>query len=103
MKVHELKLDEKYFDLVDTGLKTFEIRKNDRDYRVGDLLALSRYDSENKSYKRTDFSTRSTIETSSIHRAETILREIIFMTDYEQKDGYVVLGISRYETGDVDD
>ncbi|GAP05095.1 DUF3850 domain-containing protein, partial [Fructobacillus tropaeoli] len=34
MKVHELKLDEKYFVLVNNGLKTFEIRKNDRDYHV---------------------------------------------------------------------
>lgn len=40
MKIHELKLDTFYFDDVKSGLKTFEIRKNDRDYQVGDLLSL---------------------------------------------------------------
>ncbi|CAK1233951.1 hypothetical protein LMG30234_GAICNKDF_00564 [Fructobacillus fructosus] len=103
MKVHELKLDEKYFDLVDTGVKTFEIRKNDRDYRVGDLLALSIYDSDSNCYKQKPipwYPDRD--EVDSVHEADTILRKIIYMTDYEQKDGYVVLGIGKYETGDVE-
>ena len=43
MKVHELKLNTKYFDDVKDGTKTFEIRKNDRGYQVGDLLSLSRF------------------------------------------------------------
>ncbi|WP_288846669.1 DUF3850 domain-containing protein [uncultured Fructobacillus sp.] len=97
MKVHELKLDEKYFDLVNNGLKTFEIRKNDRDYHVGDLLALSRYNSELNCYKQTDSAWASqSYKASSVHEADTILRKIIYMTDYEQKDGYVVLGIGKY-------
>lgn len=42
MKTHELKLDIKYFDDVKSGKKNFEIRKNDRDFQVGDILELKK-------------------------------------------------------------
>lgn len=38
MKLHELKIKEEYFKEVLRGNKTFELRKNDRDYQVGDLI-----------------------------------------------------------------
>ena len=41
MNTHELKLETKYFDDIVSGRKTFELRKNDRDYKVGDLLFLN--------------------------------------------------------------
>ena len=40
MKLHELKIKHKYLVEVDCGNKTFELRKNDRDYQVGDLSLL---------------------------------------------------------------
>ncbi|WP_285046665.1 DUF3850 domain-containing protein [Lactococcus petauri] len=43
MKTHELKLDIKYFDEVKNGTKNFEIRKNDRDFKVGDILELKAF------------------------------------------------------------
>jgi len=36
MKIHHLKLHEDYCDDALSGRKPFEIRKNDRDYQVGD-------------------------------------------------------------------
>ena len=38
MKIHELKTLPEYFDAVFMGKKNFEIRKNDRDYKVGDYV-----------------------------------------------------------------
>jgi ASC-1-like (ASCH) protein len=43
MTTHYLKLHDRYFDAVKNGFKRFEIRKNDRDFRVGDLLILTRF------------------------------------------------------------
>ena len=43
---HELKILPEYFDLVTSREKTFEIRKNDRDYHVGDTLILKEWDGE---------------------------------------------------------
>lgn len=38
MAEHKLKIQKQYWDKVRNGLKTFEIRKNDRNYQVGDLI-----------------------------------------------------------------
>ena len=48
--IHELKLNEEFFGEVLTGNKTFEVRKNDRDYKVGDCLKLLSYDPDKKQY-----------------------------------------------------
>lgn len=37
---HELKLVQPFFNDVFTGKKKFEIRKNDRDFKIGDELIL---------------------------------------------------------------
>lgn len=44
--IHELKIFPEYFDAVISGKKTFEIRKDDRPFKVGDLLALNEYDGQ---------------------------------------------------------
>lgn len=45
--IHALKQLPPYFEAVLSGEKTFEVRLKDRDYRVGDLLALNEYDGAN--------------------------------------------------------
>ena len=37
---HRLKLASMFFNAVDTGKKSFELRKNDRNYQIGDILEL---------------------------------------------------------------
>lgn len=46
---HYLKITEEHFHNVLKGIKTFEIRQNDRDFQVGDSLVLRLY----KNYKYT--------------------------------------------------
>ena len=43
---HELKILPEYFNLVASREKTFEIRKNDRNYHAGDTLILKEWDGE---------------------------------------------------------
>jgi ASC-1-like (ASCH) protein len=38
--IHELKTWKEYYDPIFMGRKTFEVRKNDRDFKVGDTLIL---------------------------------------------------------------
>jgi len=48
--IHELKTWEEFFGPILTGNKTFEIRKNDRNYKVGDTLRLLSYDPIKEQY-----------------------------------------------------
>jgi len=43
MNTHTLKIDPDYWEDIANGKKTFEVRVNDRDYRVGDNLALRKF------------------------------------------------------------
>ncbi len=44
--IHVLKCWPIFFEAIDSGLKTFEVRKNDRNYQEGDFLHLEEYDPE---------------------------------------------------------
>lgn len=48
--IHELKTLPKYFEAVIKGEKLFEVRKNDKNYQLGDLLALNEYEAKEKTY-----------------------------------------------------
>lgn len=46
MKIHKLKIGNEYLLRLLDGTKTFEIRYNDRDYQVGDILDFGDYQYE---------------------------------------------------------
>ena len=50
MAKHELKTWPEYFEMIKQGCKTFEIRRDDRDYKTGDTLVLLEYDPVGKDY-----------------------------------------------------
>lgn len=76
--VHRVKLLTEYYPAAESNLKMFEIRKNDRDYQVGDRLTMERWcPSLDKSL------------------GEYLERQIIYITDFMQKPGYVVLGLKE--------
>lgn len=41
---HRLKTLQPFFDDVKNGSKTFELRRNDRNFKIGDTLILEEYD-----------------------------------------------------------
>lgn len=47
---HELKTWPKYFRPLARGEKNFEVRRNDRNFQVGDTLTLREYDPDTKTY-----------------------------------------------------
>jgi len=49
-KIHELKCWPTFFDAIDKGKKTFEVRKNDRDFQVRDILILQEWDPVEERY-----------------------------------------------------
>jgi len=43
MKTHELKILPQYFKNVASGLKTYEVRVNDRNFSIGDIVILQEW------------------------------------------------------------
>ena len=78
--VHNLKTWSEYFTAVVKNQKTFEIRLNDRDYKVGDILNLQEYDPETEQYTRRDVAVKVTY----------ILNKQPFVPE-----GYVAMGIKK--------
>jgi hypothetical protein len=50
MKVHVLKSWPAFFEAQASGEKTFEVRRNDREFAVGDILILRKWDPESRAY-----------------------------------------------------
>lgn len=74
MAIHELKIKPLYFEPIIQGIKTFEIRKDDRGYEVGDLLILKEYEKEK-------------------YTGNVIIQKVTYTTTYAQEPGYLVLAI----------
>lgn len=51
MKIHELKCWSPWFEQVTHETKKFEVRKDDREFEIGDVLHLRLYDPKTKKYQ----------------------------------------------------
>lgn len=92
MKIHELKILPQYFIDVTNGKKTFELRKNDRDFHVGDILMLKEFN-QDKQYETMEEGFLSNFS------GKKILRQISYiLKDIEglNKD-YVILGVKALD------
>lgn len=43
MKTHKLKIHPVYFNAIKDGKKNFEVRNNDRDFQLGDIVILEEF------------------------------------------------------------
>ncbi|PIT58365.1 DUF3850 domain-containing protein [Snodgrassella alvi] len=81
--IHRLKILPEYFEAVKQKVKRAEFRKNDRDFKVGDLLLLEEYDKTNNQYT-----------------GRFILVRITHVTDLaDWAAGYVMLSIDNLSSG----
>lgn len=74
--IHKLKIHHQYIYYIMKGIKTFEIRKNDRNFKIGDQFTLHVVDDDGNYYYDEDYA--------------IFTGEITYICDYEQKPGYVV-------------
>ena len=75
--IHEIKILPKYYDAVISNIKHFELRKDDRDYQVGDFVVLKEWENGEYTSRDTGF------------KIEYILRDC---AEYGLMDGYCILG-----------
>lgn len=70
---HEIKSESEYFQPVWVGVKFFEIRQNDRDYKPFDEVVLQEWDSIDREYT-----------------GREIEGYIVYFTDFHQHAGWCV-------------
>lgn len=86
---HKLKILPQYFKAVQNGNKTFEIRKNDRDFKVGDTLLLQEY--------ILPFTQPLGVK-EGYYTGQEITKEISYFFEgkgYGLKEGYCILGLKQ--------
>ena len=82
--IHSIKCVNPFFEDVLAGKKTFEVRKNDRRYKVGDLLLLHEYNPEREIYMKR----RCLVEVTYMIKGSSL---------YGIRIGYAILGIRNFE------
>lgn len=85
MQVHKLKIKPKYFNDVISNKKRFEVRLNDRNFEIGDLIVLEEFKDDR-------------------YTNRFINCEITYILDDQEylKENYVILGFkTRLEIGAV--
>ena len=87
MKIHELKIQLPYFEAVYTGLKTFEFRKDDRGFEVGDLIRF-------RVLGKTMLGADNSVLSDVLFKIKYILRDI---PELGLPKDYCILGIVRME------
>lgn len=84
--IHFLKIKAEYMEQKLLGNKKFEIRYNDRNFEVGDLVNYTVIDNDEMN-----------------EQVKNYIYKITYVTDYEQKDGYVVFGDTLTEITKTND
>lgn len=79
-QIHQIKLGKTFFADAAAGIKPFTLRKNDRNYQVGDILEKQEYD-------------------NGEYTGRALRQEVIYkLEDYTGlQDGYCILGVKNLE------
>lgn len=83
--VHKVKIKATYAERIKEGLKTFEVRKNDRDYQVGDYLEFKVLLNDSWTEK-----------IDHEHKLTGTKWKIVYIhSGYGMEDDFVILGLQR--------
>lgn len=100
---HAVKCLPEYFAAAESGLKSFEVRKNDRSYKVGDYLALNEFvkidDVDMYSIKPSDYR----VTDGGYYTGKTLIFEITYILDSPQycAEGMVILALRKIDCATV--
>lgn len=75
--VHELKCWPEYYSHIEDGSKPFEIRRDDRGFKVGHVLWLKEYDPQSQTYS-----------------GRSCRKRVTYITDFGQHPEMIVMGIA---------
>lgn len=93
--IHRLKVWPTYWSLIDDNVKTFEIRKNDRNFKVGDYLVLDEWNpNQAPGYLAGHYTPKEALV--------RIITYILVGGQFGLEEGYVVLQMEALRPGDLE-
>lgn len=93
MKLHELKIKYEYLVEVASGKKTFELRKNDRDYQEGDLIRfIEAEEYQANETKKLLGNVAYNINSNDLYKITYVLK---YVPQYGLDPNYCILGIKK--------
>lgn len=95
MKLHELKILHEYLIDVTLGKKTFELRKNDRDYQEGDLI---RFIDIRENEHKISYGVEPYINENTLYRITYVLKDV---EKYGLDKDYCILAIKKLDIKEV--
>lgn len=81
-KLHTLKIREKYLRDIEKGTKTFELRKNDREFQVNDLIRF--VDTKGQNYPKSS---------RYLYEITYVLKNV---PEYGLNEDYCILGLRKF-------
>ncbi len=105
MIVHNLKIKYEYAEAVASGIKTFELRKDDRDFKEGDYIAFNvvdipdstTYATNHGAVFETDYNKYKEQQEAALKKLDNTIYKIVYKLDgtpeYGLAKGYCILGI----------
>ncbi len=108
MIVHNLKIKYEYAEKVALGIKTFELRKDDRDYKTGDFIAFNvvdipTYTTNQASALGDDYIKIKELQEATLKKLDNTIYKIVYKLDgtpkYGLAEGYCILEITPVEIG----
>ena len=98
MTLHELKILHEYLIDVSIGKKTFELRKNDRDYQVGDLIRFIDIREDDSTANKNQIEPN--IDENTLYRITYVLKDV---EKYGLDKDYCILAIKKLNIKEVYD
>ncbi len=88
IRTHVLKTDPEVFDAVKSGKKKFEIRLNDRDFKLNDVLVL-------KKTRHTGAEMKAGAELAYLDEHVSLVTHILHGPVYGLQEGWVIMSITN--------
>lgn len=100
MTLHELKILHEYLVDITIGKKTFELRKNDRDYQVGDLIRFIDVREDDSTTNKNIYKNQiePNIDENTLYRITYVLKGV---EQYGIDTDYCILAIKKLDIKEV--
>lgn len=99
--IHEIKCYPEHFGSLKSGTKPFEVRKKERPYQIGDLLAVNEFAPFDYKFSSDDMFEEFSRVVNGVGRysGDCLMFKITYILDDPQycKDDVVILGLARCE------